>query len=85
LRQLGLGLTEFAGDHKDKYPPAGYQCNSGTITWDTWIYNYLGGGNNVPQNTLIQVFLFRTRKTPPPRVCLRPSKLLFAPLTGLQK
>ncbi|HLX96134.1 MAG TPA: DUF1559 domain-containing protein [Verrucomicrobiae bacterium] len=58
MRQLGLGINLFAGDHRDMYPAAGLQA-SGTshgnelvFTWDTWIYNYMGGGNNVPMTQL---------------------------------
>jgi prepilin-type N-terminal cleavage/methylation domain-containing protein/prepilin-type processing-associated H-X9-DG protein len=63
MRQLGLGLNLFAGDHKDTFPPAGYAYGSGTspigrVTWDDWIYNYIGGANSVPLNKLIKgIFL----------------------------
>jgi len=53
MRQLGLAINEFADDHKDKYPAGGYQYNGGQISWDTWIYNYIGGANNVPQDELV--------------------------------
>ena len=51
MRQLGLGFSLFAGDHHDRYPPAGYQAQK-SLTWDTWIYNYEGGSQNVPPNVL---------------------------------
>ena len=51
MRQLGIGFTLFAGDHKDMYPPAGYQANK-SLSWDTWLYNYEGGSHNVPPNVL---------------------------------
>jgi len=61
MRQLGLGIYEFAGDRRDMYPPAGDQASghsaSGNglgFTWDTWIYNYMGGANNVPVAKLRQ-------------------------------
>ncbi|HEV2436309.1 MAG TPA: DUF1559 domain-containing protein [Verrucomicrobiae bacterium] len=61
LRQLGLGINLFAGDRHEMYPPAGDQAagHSATgrllgFTWDTWIYNYMGGANNVPQSELRQ-------------------------------
>ncbi|HTQ50493.1 MAG TPA: DUF1559 domain-containing protein [Candidatus Acidoferrales bacterium] len=54
MRQLGLGFSLFAGDNHDNYPPAGYKCSGGTITWDTWIYNYLGVTRNVPRSELVK-------------------------------
>jgi prepilin-type N-terminal cleavage/methylation domain-containing protein/prepilin-type processing-associated H-X9-DG protein len=58
MRQLGLAFSEFAGDHHNQYPAAGIG-SGGTggsgrqISWDTWIYNYVGGANNVPYSELI--------------------------------
>ncbi|MGA2685404.1 MAG: DUF1559 domain-containing protein [Verrucomicrobiota bacterium] len=60
MRQLGLGINLFAGDRRDMYPPAGDQAAGSfqgrllVFTWDTWIYNYMGGGNNVPLSELRQ-------------------------------
>lgn len=61
MRQLGLGMTLFAGDHHEMYPPAGDQASGHSatgrllgFTWDTWIYNYMGGAHNVPQSELRQ-------------------------------
>jgi prepilin-type N-terminal cleavage/methylation domain-containing protein/prepilin-type processing-associated H-X9-DG protein len=59
-RQQGLGLNLFAGDRANMYPPAEDQAAGQVlgrrlvITWDTWIYNYMGGGNNVPLAQLRQ-------------------------------
>jgi prepilin-type N-terminal cleavage/methylation domain-containing protein/prepilin-type processing-associated H-X9-DG protein len=50
-RQLGLGFSLFTGDHHDIYPPAAYQAQN-SLTWDTWIYNYVGGAQNVPLTVL---------------------------------
>ena len=50
LRQLGLGINLFAGDHHDTYPPAGVQTGSRlALSWDTLIYNYIGGHATQPQ------------------------------------
>jgi prepilin-type processing-associated H-X9-DG protein len=61
MRQLGLGMNLFAGDHRDTYPPAGDETGSHAknnaelvFTWDTWIYNYMGGAHNIPLTQLRQ-------------------------------
>jgi prepilin-type N-terminal cleavage/methylation domain-containing protein/prepilin-type processing-associated H-X9-DG protein len=43
MRQLGLGITMFAGDNAEMFPPAGLQYTGGQIAWDCWINNYIGG------------------------------------------
>jgi prepilin-type N-terminal cleavage/methylation domain-containing protein/prepilin-type processing-associated H-X9-DG protein len=43
LKQLDLGIDLFAGDNSDMYPPAGYGTDSGQLSWDSWIYSYIGG------------------------------------------
>ncbi len=58
MRQLGLAFYEFAGDHHNQYPAAGIGSggSSGSgrqISWDTWIYNYVGGAKYVPYAQLI--------------------------------
>jgi prepilin-type processing-associated H-X9-DG protein len=47
LKQLQVGFSLFAQDHNETFPPAGYQASSGVLTWDSWIYNYISGGQNV--------------------------------------
>jgi prepilin-type processing-associated H-X9-DG protein len=37
----------FTGDNAEMFPPAGFAYNGGTITWDCYINNYIGG--NSPQ------------------------------------
>ncbi|MGD0086442.1 MAG: DUF1559 domain-containing protein [Verrucomicrobiota bacterium] len=61
MRQLGLGMNLFAGDHRDTYPAAAIQATGHgkgggllVFTWDTWIYNYMGGAYNVPLTQLRQ-------------------------------
>jgi prepilin-type N-terminal cleavage/methylation domain-containing protein/prepilin-type processing-associated H-X9-DG protein len=46
IRQIGLATTLFAGDHADKFPPAGLSQAFGTIAWDGYIRNYLGIGGS---------------------------------------
>ena len=53
MRQLGMALNMFPGDHHNKYPAAGLGATDGQLSWDTWIYNYVGGGNNIPQSELL--------------------------------
>ena len=58
MRQLGLAFNVYAGDHHNQYPAAGIGSGgtSGSgkqISWDTWIYNDIGGANNLPYAELI--------------------------------
>jgi prepilin-type N-terminal cleavage/methylation domain-containing protein/prepilin-type processing-associated H-X9-DG protein len=51
MRQLGMGFIMFAGDHGDKFPPAGYGVdNYQQYTWDGWIDSYIGG--HAPESAL---------------------------------
>ncbi|HZL43444.1 MAG TPA: DUF1559 domain-containing protein [Verrucomicrobiae bacterium] len=48
LRQIGIGVVNFAGDHNDQFPPAGIATGSsssasGQISWDCFIFRYIGG------------------------------------------
>jgi prepilin-type N-terminal cleavage/methylation domain-containing protein/prepilin-type processing-associated H-X9-DG protein len=57
-KQVGLAFNMFANDHHNRYPAAGIGSGgtSGSgraISWDTWIYNYVGGANNVSYGKLI--------------------------------
>ena len=42
-KQLGLGITLFTMDRDDMFPPAAYQAPNGHLSWDVYIYSYLGG------------------------------------------
>ena len=49
LKQLGVGFNLCATDNDDRFPPAAYGVGaaaaaSGQMTWDTWLYAYIGGG-----------------------------------------
>ncbi len=50
-RQMGLGFNIFADDNKQTYPPAGYeyQQTGGPMSWDHFIYRYIGGDNTWDQ------------------------------------
>ncbi|HXR46451.1 MAG TPA: prepilin-type N-terminal cleavage/methylation domain-containing protein [Candidatus Limnocylindrales bacterium] len=57
-KQLGLAFNVYAGDHHNQYPAAGIGSGgtSGSgkqISWDTWIYNDIGGANNLSYAKLI--------------------------------
>jgi len=43
LKQLGLGITLFTLDREEMFPPAAYQAVNGHLSWDVYIYSYLGG------------------------------------------
>ncbi|HEX4120534.1 MAG TPA: prepilin-type N-terminal cleavage/methylation domain-containing protein [Verrucomicrobiae bacterium] len=44
MRQLGLGITLFADDNNQTFPPAGLQSQDGSQeSWDGWISRYIGG------------------------------------------
>ena len=43
LKQLGIGITLFATDRNEMFPPAGYGTPSGQLAWDTYINRYIGG------------------------------------------
>src|SRR5208282_1007648 len=49
LKQLQVGMQLFTQDHNDMFPPAAYVTESGgeQVTWDSWIYVYISGGQNV--------------------------------------
>jgi prepilin-type N-terminal cleavage/methylation domain-containing protein/prepilin-type processing-associated H-X9-DG protein len=48
-KQLDLAMSLFAGDNSDTYPAACYAVSSGKcLTWDTWIYPYIGGSQSLP-------------------------------------
>jgi len=42
-KQLALGITLFTMDREDMFPPAAYQAANGHLSWDVYIYSYLGG------------------------------------------
>jgi len=43
-RQLGLGFAMFSSDTQDQFPAASYYVNDyRQLSWDTWIYRYIGG------------------------------------------
>jgi prepilin-type N-terminal cleavage/methylation domain-containing protein/prepilin-type processing-associated H-X9-DG protein len=45
MKQLGLAMTIFAGDHNDRLPPAGYATGNYQyqIAWENYINKYIGG------------------------------------------
>jgi len=47
MKQLATGMITFTGDHDNTFPPAYWSGNNGTVTvsWDTLLYKYLGGGS----------------------------------------
>lgn len=47
LKQLDLGLNLFTGDNSDAYPAAGYGTPNGVYSWDSWIYQYVGGSSSL--------------------------------------
>jgi prepilin-type N-terminal cleavage/methylation domain-containing protein len=47
LRQLGLGITLFADDNNQTFPPAGLQSGADQQSWDCWINRYIGGHSSL--------------------------------------
>jgi prepilin-type N-terminal cleavage/methylation domain-containing protein/prepilin-type processing-associated H-X9-DG protein len=47
MKQLDLGMNLFVGDNNEMYPPGGYQASSGVLSWDSWIYSYIGGASTL--------------------------------------
>ena len=45
MKQLDLGINMFTGDNSETFPAAGYQAAAGVLSWDTWIYPYVGGSS----------------------------------------
>ena len=41
LRQIGLGLTQYAGDNDEALPPGAYSTPNGTTTWRQLIFPYV--------------------------------------------
>jgi prepilin-type N-terminal cleavage/methylation domain-containing protein/prepilin-type processing-associated H-X9-DG protein len=54
LKQLDLGINLFATENSDTYPAAGYGASTFNrgLSWDSWIYPYVGGSQSVKPNTL---------------------------------
>jgi prepilin-type N-terminal cleavage/methylation domain-containing protein/prepilin-type processing-associated H-X9-DG protein len=47
LKQLDLGINLFVGDNSEMFPAAGYQASAGVLSWDSWIYPYIGGSSSL--------------------------------------
>jgi len=67
-KQLGLGMLLFAGDNNDMLPPAGYQAPNGYLSWDIYIYSYLGGHANQAD-----LMLGIVDQVYAPKICLCPA------------
>ena len=50
MKQLDLGINLFVSDNSEMFPAAGYQSASGQISWDSWIYQYIGGSSSMTMN-----------------------------------
>jgi len=48
MKQLDLGINLFVGDNSETFPAAGYQATAGVLSWDSWIYPYIGGSSSLP-------------------------------------
>ncbi len=51
LKQIAGGILTFPGDNNNTLPPAGWERGDYQISWDSIIYNYIGGGNS-PLNSM---------------------------------
>lgn len=45
-KQLQVGFSQFAQDHNEMFPPAGYSSSGGVLTWDAYIHHYFGDTNS---------------------------------------
>jgi len=52
MKQQGIGMLVLTGDRSNAFPPAYWAGSSGTVSWDTLLYPYVGGGNSVAQDAL---------------------------------
>jgi len=52
MKQLATGMPAFAGDHNNTYPPAYWWSSSGTVSYDTLIYPYVGGGGAISPSAM---------------------------------
>ena len=52
MRQLALAMLTYTVDHDSKFPPAYWAGSSGTVSWDTLLYPYVGGGSGTSQSLL---------------------------------
>jgi prepilin-type N-terminal cleavage/methylation domain-containing protein len=52
MKQLATGMIAFCGDNNNTFPPAYWWCPNGTVSWDTLLYPYVGGGSGTPPNTM---------------------------------
>ena len=52
MKQLALGMLTFTVDHDNVFPPAYWAGSSGTVTWDTLLYPYVGGGSGTSKSLL---------------------------------
>ncbi|HUA65820.1 MAG TPA: prepilin-type N-terminal cleavage/methylation domain-containing protein [Alphaproteobacteria bacterium] len=46
MKQIAGGLLTFPGDNNNTLPFAGWERGTYQISWDSVIYNYIGGGNS---------------------------------------
>ncbi len=56
MKQVATGMFAFCGDNNNTYPPSSItdSTESWSVTWDTLLYTYLGGGSGVPSSQLSQ-------------------------------
>jgi len=47
MKQLDLGINLFVADNSETFPAAGYASGGGVLSWDTWIYPYVGGSSSL--------------------------------------
>ncbi len=52
MKQLATGMIAFTSDNNNTYAPSSWWCSEGTVTWDTLIYPYVGGGAGTPAKAM---------------------------------
>jgi prepilin-type N-terminal cleavage/methylation domain-containing protein/prepilin-type processing-associated H-X9-DG protein len=57
MKQLALGINLFVGDNAEMFPAAASQVGGSAITWDIWIYPYIGGSSSLTPDQVSAGFL----------------------------
>jgi len=57
IKQLAMGINLFVVDNNETFPAAASQVGGQAITWDVWVYQYIGGGSSLTPDQVSAGFL----------------------------